>query len=297
MYLGVAMPTRLDVTVVARIEDDLRNPPNIPNRQYLQQLAIDYHTTLRIIYRHKLRIDAEAPVCRHSGGPRRVISSQAEQAIKLLLDERPWFYLDEIQEFLLEAFDINVCLLIISSALRRIRVTRKRLKAVTAQRNAQLRNHWQEQIQYFSAEQIVCVDESGSDNRTGDRTFGWSDSGAKAIVHRWLAHRTRVSVLPAYTINGYITAQTFYGTCTGEIFEEFIINRVLPLCNPYPGPRSVIIMDNASIHHSFHESIQEACRRRGVWIRFLPPYSPDFNPIEESFGDLKAFIRRHYRKK
>lgn len=40
----------------------------------------------------------------------------------------------------------------------------------------------------------------------------------------------------------------------------------------------------------------EVARRKGVLVRFLPPYSPDFNPIEESFGDLKAYIRRHYRR-
>jgi transposase len=89
---------------------------------------------------------------------------------------------------------------------------------------------------------------------------------------------------------------TFYGTCTADIFEDFILDDLLPLCNPYPGPRSVIIMDNASVHQSRQHRIVDACRRRGVWVRFLPPYSPDFNPIEESFGILKAFIRRHYRR-
>jgi transposase len=55
-------------------------------------------------------------------------------------------------------------------------------------------------------------------------------------------------------------------------------------------------MDNASVHHSSKEAIERACMAKRVWVLFLPPYSPDFNPIEESFGDLKAFIRRHYRK-
>jgi transposase len=90
---------------------------------------------------------------------------------------------------------------------------------------------------------------------------------------------------------------TFPGTCTGELFEEFIIDYLLPLCNPYPQARSVIVMDNASIHHTFQHQLEIACRARGVWLRFLPPYSPDFNPIEESFNDLKSYIRRCYRRK
>jgi transposase len=55
-------------------------------------------------------------------------------------------------------------------------------------------------------------------------------------------------------------------------------------------------MDNASVHHESQDRIIEAYRRRNVWIHWLPPYSPDFNPIEESFGDMKAYIRRTYRK-
>jgi transposase len=53
-------------------------------------------------------------------------------------------------------------------------------------------------------------------------------------------------------------------------------------------------MDNASVHHAIQDRVVEIARRQDVWVRFLPPYSPDFNLIKESFGDLKAFIRRHY---
>src|SRR5271156_5296834 len=56
-------------------------------------------------------------------------------------------------------------------------------------------------------------------------------------------------------------------------------------------------MDNASVHYVLFQQLEIACNARGVWILFLPPYSPDFNPIEESFNDLKSFIRRHYRKR
>jgi transposase len=109
-----------------------------------------------------------------------------------------------------------------------------------------------------------------------------------------LSKRDRILVLPVYTINGYIISRTFKGTCTGDIFEEFIIEQVLPKTIPYPGPWSVLIMDNISVHYSNIRRIKEVARHHGVWIRFLPLYSPDFNPIEESFGNLKAYIRRYY---
>jgi len=65
-----------------------------------------------------------------------------EQSIKHLLDERPWFYLDEIQEFLLEMFDIEPCLQTVANALKHIKVTRKKLKVEAAQRNDELRTQW-----------------------------------------------------------------------------------------------------------------------------------------------------------
>jgi transposase len=61
--------------------------------------------------------------------------------------------------------------------------------------------------------------------------------------------------------------------------------------NPFPGPRSVLILDNASCHRS--QELKDMCEEAGVILDFLPPYSPDFNPIEESFSALKAWVRRN----
>jgi len=175
-----------------------------------------------------------------------------------------------------------------------MKVTRKKLKVEAAQRNQELRLDWQFCLQEYHADQLIFVDEMGSDDRTGDRSYGWSDKGLRAVVSRWLQRKKRVSVLPAYTVDGYIVATTFPGTCTAEIFEDFIIDQLLPHCSPFPGPRSVIVMDNASVHHKQINTIERAAGAAGVLIQFLPPYSPDFNPIEESFSVLKSFIRRRY---
>lgn len=54
---------------------------------------------------------------------------------------------------------------------------------------------------------------------------------------------------------------------------------------------SVLVMDNACIHHG--DEILELADRYGVRIEYLPPYSPDLNPIEEAFSQIKSFIRRN----
>ena len=61
--------------------------------------------------------------------------------------------------------------------------------------------------------------------------------------------------------------------------------------NAFPGPRSVLIMNNAQIHRS--ESLQQMCNDRAVVLIYLPPYSPDFNPIEQSFNQIKMWMRKN----
>ncbi|RFU72915.1 transposase [Trichoderma arundinaceum] len=99
---------------------------------------------------------------------------------------------------------------------------------------------------------------------------------------------TRFSILPAYTQDGIIYFGIFEGSTDGEKFEEFL-ERLLPYCGKWPEPRSVLIIDNASIHHS--ERVQQLCEDAGVVLLYLPPYSPDLNPIEEFFGELKRYIQ------
>ena len=62
--------------------------------------------------------------------------------------------------------------------------------------------------------------------------------------------------------------------------------------NPYPGKNSVIILDNAKIHHD--ENLIEILEELGCHIIFLPPYSPDLNPIETAFGTVKSWIKRNF---
>ena len=59
--------------------------------------------------------------------------------------------------------------------------------------------------------------------------------------------------------------------------------------NSFPGPRLVLVLDNVNSHLS--EDLATMCEEAGVRLEYLPPYSPDYNPIEESFSALKAWMR------
>jgi len=91
-------------------------------------------------------------------------------------------------------------------------------------------------------------------------------------------------------LNGYLDYEIFHGSFNADRFLLFV-QRLLRKMNRAPGPRSVLILDNARIHHA--PELKSMCEEAGVELAFLPPYSPDYNAIEESFSGLKAWMRRN----
>jgi len=71
-----------------------------------------------------------------------------------------------------------------------------------------------------------------------------------------------------------------------KIFETYVETQLAPTLQP----GDVVILDNLSSHKS--EKAAEILKERGAWFLFLPPYSPDLNPIEMAFAKLKAHLRR-----
>ncbi len=67
-------------------------------------------------------------------------------------------------------------------------------------------------------------------------------------------------------------------------------NRIAPQLNRFPGPNSVVVIDNCGVHNP--DELRAICSSYGAILQFLPPYSPDFNPIELVFGQVKRWMRR-----
>ena len=84
----------------------------------------------------------------------------------------------------------------------------------------------------------------------------------------------------------------FQDSTDAAVFEDFI-EQLLKHCGRWPEPRSVIVMDNALFHHS--DRLKEMCTDARLKLIYLPPYSPDLDPIEEFFSELKAYIRHHWQ--
>mgnify|MGYP003641185514 FL=1 len=98
---------------------------------------------------------------------------------------------------------------------------------------------------------------------------------------RWL----RTSLLMAQTGKKWLAPMLFGGTYNTKIFNAWLEKFLLPELPP----NQTIIMDNAAIHKS--EKTREILEKEGHELLFLPLYSPDFNPIEQSFGVLKCRLQ------
>ena len=113
------------------------------------------------------------------------------------------------------------------------------------------------------------------------RSVAYAPIGDLARYHGDMRTDNTYSILPAYTTNGYLP-------CTGirkgyynkDEVIDWLTNQLLPLCNEYPRERSIIVLDNVSVH--VDPRLIEAIEQKSCIVKYLPPYSPDYNPIELS---------------
>jgi DDE superfamily endonuclease len=119
------------------------------------------------------------------------------------------------------------------------------------ERDQELRNDWVlNKLTKYTPEQFVFVDESAANERSAHRKQGWAPVGQVASQTTPLKRSERYSILPAYASDGFIDWMVIQGSFTTDLFKHFMEVIVLPHCNAFPGPKSVIIMDNAPIHRS-----------------------------------------------
>lgn len=153
--------------------------------------------------------------------------------------------------FLFDEFEIVTTERSLRQIFRRRRWSRKAIQWRAKQQSLTLRLDWMVRIKDYQKEQFVFLDESACNARTMDRKVGWSEVGVPCKGVQPLKREKRYSLLPAYTVDGYLPGYLIHqGSVTKDMFIKWLKDDVLPLCQPYPLPRSVLCMDNASIHRS-----------------------------------------------
>lgn len=213
--------------------------------------------------------------------------ADAVQKLMDFLEDQPTAYLDEITWFVWDEFKILVCEKTIHNILNCHNWNCKACRRRASERSATLREAWLAKQFDMRADQIVFVDESASNEKTGWRKYSWSQRGAPCYTDQPAKRSERWSILPAITVKGYLPSTLIHqGSITANIFLNWLEFTVLPQLRP----GQILVMDNASIHRT--EGITELVNRFGVYLEYLLLYSPDFNPIKLSFAMLKAFMQR-----
>ena len=100
----------------------------------------------------------------------------------------------------------------------------------------------------------------------------------------------RASAISCMSVQGILNCKTVMGSVDGSVFD-FVQSSLLHHLMPFDGhnPHSVVILDNCSIHHI--QEIVHMIQEVGAIVHFLPPYSPDLNPIEEAFSKVKSTLK------
>ena len=137
----------------------------------------------------------------------------------------------------------------------------------------------------LDAKRLVFVDEMGS-NTSLAPLYVWSRRGKRALAkvpRNWGAN---VTLLASMSAKGMGPCLAVEGSTTREVFEVYLEHLLAPALRP----GQVVVMDNLSSHKG--SRVRELIEERGCTLMYLPPYSPDLNPIEEAFAKLKALLRR-----
>ncbi|KAF7341824.1 Transposase domain-containing protein [Mycena sanguinolenta] len=230
------------------------------------------------------------PYAQRRGRPRALDMGDISY-LSSVLDANPTLYLDEIQELLWENREVDVTLSTLSRALKQIAIMNKFVTREAVERDEMLRATWQAVHGDIPMEYFVWLDESSVDNRTHQRTSGWAGIGRACVRRETFIRGQRFSMLPALSCDGIIALDIFEGSVNKERFLGFLEKELAPKLTPYPGPRSVVVLDNCAIHHD--EEVRRIVKVECAKVIYLPPYSPDFNPIEQAFSTIKAWLRRH----
>lgn len=146
------------------------------------------------------------------------------------------------------------------------------------------RRHWQTWQPLRDVRQYIFLDECGV---TTDllRRYGRSRRGDRLHDHTPCSHWQAHTVIAALRLDGLGAPAVFDGPIDTATFRAYVEQVLVPTLKP----GDVVVLDNLAAHKQ--PEVRVAIEQVGAFLRFLPPYSPDFNPIELAFAKLKAFLR------
>lgn len=146
------------------------------------------------------------------------------------------------------------------------------------------RDEWKAEQPTLDSDSFIFVDETwASTNMT--RSHGRCPRGERLVMEVPHGHWKTTTFVVGLRASGLVAPTVVDGPMTGDVFVAYVRQQLVPTLRP----GDVVVMDNLSSHK--RSGVRPAIEAAGAELRYLPPYSPDLNPIERAFSKLKAKLR------
>jgi len=150
---------------------------------------------------------------------------------------------------------------------------------------ARFRARWKAHQHRLDPKRLIFIDETWiKTNMT--RTCGWASKGQRLTAHVPHGHWKTLTFLAGLRRDGIVAPFVLDGPINGEMFTAWVGQCLVPTLTP----GDIIIADNLGSHKGL--PARQLIRKAGAHLLFLPPYSPDLNPIEMVFAKLKTLFRK-----
>ena len=147
------------------------------------------------------------------------------------------------------------------------------------------REAWFELQPDLDPDRLVFIDETGTNTKMA-RLRGRAPVGERCRAPIPHGHWKTTTFVGALRLSGMTAPMTLNGAMNGPAFTAYVEQMLVPTLRP----GDIVVMDNLPAHKP--AAIRDAIERAGAELRFLPPYSPDFNPIEMAFSKIKALLKK-----
>ena len=143
---------------------------------------------------------------------------------------------------------------------------------------------FQDTVKPLAPDDFVCLDKAGG-HQAMTRLYARAPRGQRALATKPVNRGRHVTMLGALSLAGIVAAMTIEGFTDGAVFLAFLQEVLMPQLRP----GQLLLMDNLRAHKV--PGVAAACAAAGVRLLYLPPYSPDFSPIEECWSKVKTLLR------
>ena len=251
-----------------------------------RQFGISVSTAIRWSQRWRSEGHAKA---RPMGGDRRSRLKEHRVTLLTLIAEQPDMTIAEIRTGLSAKAGIQVSVGTICRffALNKLTLKKKSLHATEQTRAdvAEARHEFIKRQPSLDPERLRFLDETSATTKM-TRTHGRCARGLRLISPIPHGHWKTTTLVMCLALTGVVAPYVIDGAMNGELFL-FYVQQILAPCL---SKGDILVLDNVPFHKV--AGVREAVEARGARLLYLPPYSPDLNPIEKAFSKIKSFLRK-----